>query len=381
VIDESSINNTNKYTAFLDINFCFDNEGQLQTDLFTKETDARSYLYFGSSHPNHVYSGVIYSQCTRLRRIINDHTRLIGQLETLKECFKQCNYPPKMVTNIVEKVKTLPRLLKRKGSAETSPLKPSPLKLRVISTFEADEPLVNTTEQYAPSLQSTKSFSASSSLASSRSEVDPNQPGPSNRKLFQYVKKTGTNLRSKLVRAKSLAMGGKGKTSPCNKPRCKCCEMICDQEELKVNNTKVMASKGSCTSYNIIYLFMCTLCNKPYVGRTVSPLATRTSQHRAAFYKLVSHSHKSTNFDQFCENDDDTYSLGLHLIKDHQKSSKENFNEFYRVLILQSCSPSTLDVKEHKWIHKLNSLKPLGINSSNPFSIPILIFENHSAIT
>ena len=176
-------------------------------------------------------------------------------------------------------------------------------------------------------------------------------------------------------------MGGKGKTLPCNKPRCKCCEMVCDQDEVKINNTKVLACKGSCISYNIIYCFICTICNKPYVGRTVSPLATRTSQHRAAFYKLVAHSKTSTNFDQFCENDDDIYSLGLHLIKDHQKTNKENFNEFFRVLILQSCSPSTLEVKEHKWIHKLNSLKPLGINSSNPFNIPIIIFENYFAIT
>ena len=39
LIDESTICETNQFILFLDIQFCFDSEGQLQTDLYTKPTD------------------------------------------------------------------------------------------------------------------------------------------------------------------------------------------------------------------------------------------------------------------------------------------------------------------------------------------------------
>ena len=100
-IDEHSIEDPGSYVSFLDIRFCFDFDGNLQTDLYVKETDARSYLYFGSSHANHVFSGIVYSQCLRLRRIINNQERLTHQLTILKGCFLKCNYPFKMVNNIV----------------------------------------------------------------------------------------------------------------------------------------------------------------------------------------------------------------------------------------------------------------------------------------
>ena len=61
---------------FLDINFLFDKTKKLQTDLYRKPTDARSYLHFDSCHPPHCFSGVVKSQAVRLRRIINDDHRL-----------------------------------------------------------------------------------------------------------------------------------------------------------------------------------------------------------------------------------------------------------------------------------------------------------------
>ena len=70
-IDESSFKKNPEFINFLDILFCFDGEGLLQTDLIIKETDSRSYLNFASAHPNHTFSGNVYSQSLRLRRIIN----------------------------------------------------------------------------------------------------------------------------------------------------------------------------------------------------------------------------------------------------------------------------------------------------------------------
>ena len=44
----------------------------------------------------------------------------------------------------------------------------------------------------------------------------------------------------------------------------------------------------------------------------------------------------------------------------------------YQIFILLNSSPMTLDVNEHKWIQRLKTIKPLGINSVDPFGIPLL---------
>ena len=59
-IDESNFKQYSLFINFLDILYCFDDEGELQTDLYIKETDSRSYLNFSSAHPNHTFSGNVY---------------------------------------------------------------------------------------------------------------------------------------------------------------------------------------------------------------------------------------------------------------------------------------------------------------------------------
>ena len=359
--------------------FCFDSENQLQTDLYVKETDARSYLFYGSSHANHVFAGIVYSQCLRLRRIINNKERLNKQLEILKECFLNCNYPKKMVDNITSKVKSFDRILiKRKEQTNVST---SPDTIRVVSTFNSDKQLVDVTKSHSSSLSLSQNFS------SLNTDQKPSSTSPNSKKsVFNYVKRTGSSLRHKLVRTKELAIGGYGNTEPCNKPKCKLCEMICDRLELSVNGVRISPSRGNCTTYNIVYLFICTLCDKPYVGRTVNPLNIRTNQHRSAFYRVLS-AHRNGKLvisDLELDNEsEDIYSLGMNIVIDYNLNEKGDFDKFYRVLILSSnSSPSSLEVKEHKFIHRLNSLRPSGINRANPFRIPPLnlIFTNPSAI-
>ena len=141
--------------SFLDIRFCFDFDGNLQSDLYVKETDDRSYLYFGSSHANHVFSGTVDSQCLRLRRIINNQERLTHQLTILKDCFLKCNYPSKMVSNIINKVKSLERKLDKKVRDE---LKTFSDEIRAISTFDTDHQIIEVTKKHASNLSLIKIY-------------------------------------------------------------------------------------------------------------------------------------------------------------------------------------------------------------------------------
>ena len=377
-IDESNIDDPGKPVAFLDIEFWFNSCGDLQTDLHVKETASRSYLYFGSSHPNHVFAGVVYSQCLRLRRIINDQTRLESQLNTLAGCFTACNYPERMVNNIVQKVKQMERRV------DTTPVPPTPgspdnPKIRVISTYGADSELLDIVEKYSSSLSLTSSFSTSTSATSTSNLTEPSDSASSTKPpnpIFSLVKRTGSSLRRKLVRAKSLALGNNGgKTKPCNKPKCACCPIISDSLQFNCNGTRVNPAGGTCTSNNVIYCIVCTGCSKPYVGRTTQQLRSRISAHRSGFYKVLDVS-RSDNFTpndlEVLADDSDSYTLGLHLYNMHGCKSADKFKEYYRVFILDQSSPKSIEVKEHKFIHLLKSLQPSGLNKSNPFNIPLL---------
>ena len=111
-------------------------------------------------------------------------------------------------------------------------------------------------------------------------------------------------------------------------------------------------------------MIVCKLCKKHYIGRTCRQLRDRVGEHRRSFYKLCD----KKPYDQ----DSDEFALAQHLYIDHNLSDKPAFNLNYMVTILCFSSPKALDVKEHKFIHNLNSLSPFGLNLNNPFSIPLL---------
>ena len=77
--------------------------GKIQTDLHIKPTDSKSYVCWDC----------IYTQVLRLHRIISEDDRLATQRKLLAEAFLKCRYPSKLVSDIVEKVKTLPHVLKK----------------------------------------------------------------------------------------------------------------------------------------------------------------------------------------------------------------------------------------------------------------------------
>ena len=343
-IDESNIQEVNKFAPFLDIQFCMDTNGDLQTDLYTKETDARAYLSFDSAHPNHIYSGIVYSQCLRLRRIINCNNRLKLRLEELKECFLNSDYPTKMVDNISKKVLGLERNLSRGKQSDNNDKNTSP-GVRVVSTFNGDSHFVDVLKKYETQLIQTKSFKDNVHT------VGNNDSSTNKKSLFQFVKKTGTNLKNRLVKTKNLALGKRhGPTLPCKQRNCKTCKMVTGKDICTVSDQDIKVAPGNCSTYNIIYLFKCKICGKPYVGRSTRPLNTRTGEHRRAYLDIL----QGNDYNPL----DNDFSLGVHLIE-HGLCKEEDFAKCYDVYIIENCSPKQLEVKEHKYIHTRKVLEVL----------------------
>ena len=354
-IDESKFEEVGVCVPFLDILFCIDLDGKLFTDLHIKPTDSRSYLHFGSSHPNHVYSGIVYSQCSRLRRIIISNDILKIRISELCKSFVSCGYPKSMVERISNKVLTVCRDLnvlinKRHSSLNNTPSTQSH-KVRIISTFGTDQSLVDCVKEAIPHLKETKSFK--------NKDVS-----------FDFVKKTAPSIGSKLAILKKTSLGiGVGGTSPCGTPKCQCCSVISPipLPNVAVNGQKVVLPNGNCKSKNVVYLAQCNLCsNKCYVGRTVQTLHKRVNGHRQSFATVVN---KGLNYVNSPDTDD-TFCLGIHLFNEHGITS--GFNDYFRFHVLEHVSPLHMEKCEHLWIHKLNTLFPYGMNRSNPFGLPIL---------
>ena len=74
------------------------------------------------------------------------------------------------------------------------------------------------------------------------------------------------------------------------------------------------------------------------------------------------------NFDT----DSDLYSLGLHLHFDHGITDPNGFNTYFKFGILEVVTPGDIEKKEYRWMHKLNSFQPHGINVEYPFGIPYI---------
>ena len=109
---------------------------------------------------------------------------------------------------------------------------------------------------------------------------------------------------------------------------------------------------------------------KCYVGHSVQSLNERIGQHHRTHMEIIVD--LNINLSDAVLIDDDEYSPDFHVINEHNLTSAESFNCSYEVFLLDICSPRNLELNEHRYIHKLKTLRPFGINTQNPFSIPLL---------
>ena len=329
----------NNYVHFLDINFGFDQDGSLMTDLHRKETDSRSYLHFTSHHPNHVFSGIVYSQALRIRRIVNCDEKFKNHLNELKLSFFQAKYPKRMVNNIIEKVKSAPRILQKTNTeAENNPNKnKNKNSINVVSTFGADETICNIVQNTSKILEASKIF-------------DKSEGG----EVYRFIKRVAPSLKTYLCNSRFISLGTKfGKTCPCNRARCTTCPLMSNKNKVILNTKTFKSTRGNCCTRMVIYSNVCKFpaCNTPYVGKTVQPLGDRICGHRSAFKKYCENSGKLDP-----DVDIDKYAIGIHLYREHNIHDPTVFNSMVDFTIVESCSPCNISVKEHIWIKKAKSL-------------------------
>ena len=254
----------------------------------------------------------------------------------MKTHFTNCNYPAKLVENIFNKVKSLPRIL---TNTERNTNENESRPVRMVSTFGCDKEL--------------------SSLLPFKVE---------------FVKKTGASLDTRLCKSKYISTGPKfGVTSDCNRTKCKTCPYMSNNDKVKGTSGKWLKSgAGNCTTKNCIYFAACELCDRSYVGKTTLMLCGRISEHKSCYNKYRNNKGvlpRETNREEALA---DRYSLAMHLYNDHKIDTPNGFQSSYRFTILEKCAPVDLDVKEHLWLQRLRTLFPKGLNLYSPLGFPLL---------
>ena len=242
----------------------FDEEGFLQTDInINKQTDARVYLDFSSFHPRQTFPSIVYSQCLRYKRVINDGPRLIRRLMELRECFLLSGYPKKMIDGIKEDVLRRSRNLEP-VERDTKP----PAPVMWVHTF-------------GPQTVAIKQLVTESNKIIKQSSVWKDEP-----KVMQMVCRRAKTLGDQLLQRKRLALDNPlappgtvrcTALPPPNGKRkrgrpCKSCSMMSHNIVVTSNTTgkTYRAPSGNCKSFKLVYCAQCKLCLKQYVGKTVN---------------------------------------------------------------------------------------------------------------
>ena len=338
-----------EYCVFLDIRFRFDQQEGLLTDVNIKSTDARVYLHFSSFHPRYTFKSIVYSQCLRYRRIINDDIRLHRRLLELKECFIRSGYPSRLVEGVIQDVSSRRRNLDYKKRDKTPPNK-----VLWIQTYGPATPVITDAVKEANTILS----------KSPAWEGDDNVMGVVNRRPC--------NLGDLILKRKKLALDtsqspeGTTRCTPFPTPGikrkagrpCASCNLMSDSNSVisSTNGRIYSTPKADCKSKNIIYCATCIHCSKQYVGKSTNRLQKRVSGHRSHMNDIV--------FDS----DSDDATLAEHLKMVHCLEGSELFNHSFSFTVLQ-LSPLDLDACEQRWVNRLTTLSPFGLNKEAPNGI------------
>ena len=331
-ISESQIN-------FLDVKVMLSNNA-ITTTLYTKETDTLSYLDYSSCHPTSCKKSIPYSQFLRLKRICSDTDDFVIQSRKLAESFHRANYPDNIIQDGFNKA----YLLKRE---------------ELIQRTRKDNSKSDKRDQIFLITDYHPTFRAVLDITSNN--WDMLDESSATRPLLQIPVIRGfrrpQNLRDLLVRAKLTTPDTKSsKPSTKNKSRCqrfKCtyCKMINREGRIICPFNKrsyVTRYNVSCESNNLIYGLFCKACSKIYVGQTKRSMRERIGEHLTSIRKTKKRL----------------------VVGRHYNSTGHNGTSNVLVYILDfvNTPPSALKSKklrellELKWIFRLRSLVPLGLN-------------------
>ena len=280
----------------------------LATKVYFKDTDRHSLLFSSSYHPRHTFSSIIKSQLIRFHRICSLPHHVEEATRTLFQALRPRGYSKRFLRTIKHEVAALFQL----GRPDLP---------RINNTEHKLVPLVTTfSRQLGPLNQAIKQHFNSAKL-----HTTPLAPF---KMIMSY--RRNKNLKDILVHT------ALNKTIPTTLSP-------------YFTNIKYISSRRSgapvwqtftLLSYNLVYAVQCKLCKAIYVGETGATIKQRLYQH-------VYHIQKGTN----------PKLLYVHFVQHH-------LSNFSLSGLETNASWSLLQRRaaERRWILRLSSTAPLGLN-------------------
>ena len=256
-----------KVIHFLDITLVQYPSGDIETDVFYKETNNHDYLHYDSHHPQHIRDNVPFNLAKRIIVFCSDPFREDQRLNELKQWLLSCGYPEKLIDSKFFRARL-------QGPA------PAPNKncttIPFVTSFYSNYDARNIASTSNSLLQSSKSESVNEIFKDCRPVLALRQPPNILRQLtraaFVSEKMENSQLTPGLFR--------------CASNHCKLCKdgYIQECSEFTTSNGFVWEIKShiTCNSTNVIYFLKCNSCKvTTYTGKT-NNLRKRMNGHKSS---------------------------------------------------------------------------------------------------
>jgi hypothetical protein len=344
------------HVNFLDTTIHTSPDGTLFTDLYCKPTDSHNYLMYESAHPSHCKTSLPYSQFLRIRRICSKLQDFDKNALMLSNHFLRRGYPITLIESALIKArrKTREDLL----HPETPPSQTQAEdNLYAISTYHPGaQPLKNIIQNNWPVLGRTHT---TANVFNSQI-IFGHRRNKNLRDLLVSAKLPEANPKKKLTSADPI--------SPINKCKAKMACNYCPKLDhsgtiTSFTNKRTYFSKKhiSCRSHNLIYCISCTKCSMQYVGQTSNFIGERFKchfQNIKTALEIKSGSKKPSK----------TYKeepIGRHFSSIGHTGTNNIIIHVLDFIDAPSRSPPAQKLRdnlERKWMHRLQTLAPFGLN-------------------
>ncbi|XP_056416058.1 uncharacterized protein LOC130357391 [Hyla sarda] len=330
-----------------DVTLTRDQEGFIQTNVYRKPTATNTYLHATSAHPKHMKDAVPVGQYLRIRRICSTDTMFEKQARTLQKRFKERGYSQRCLKKAYRRARETPRqqLLQKK------PPRISDDSIRYISDYNAHwEEMRRAIEKHLPIL---KTDSVLRHYVPDR---------------LQMTARRARNLKHILVKSEYVSstpnlfnLGTiKNGCFPCGK--CVACPNIVrstDFSDSGGQKTFKIRHHITCESKAVVYYAYCP-CPKIYIGLTTRPLKVRVREHMRDIRQAATRVHV-----------EELKPIARHFLSEYECDPnllKVKGIDQVNLGIRGGDIPKILAQCESKWIWRLHTLQPLGLNEIQPFA-------------
>ena len=262
-------------------------QGYIETDLFTKPNLKNQLLLPYSAHPKFISKNIVFSLAVRVVRIVSDPEQREIRFQELADRLTSRHYSPGVVKAGIDRARGITR---EEALLEID---------KETDSIQTPKLIVEFDPRTTPSFQAilNNNYQGMLEMDSRMKKVFPTCP--------KVVNKRGKNLKEVICRAKlppklgtlrtrSAAAHRRSGFRRCGRPRCPMCPYTGDAAEgrkavkevlVTSSNTKLTITQDmTCQTTNCIYLLTCSKDGQQYAGETGRTVAKRFAEHRDSMH-------------------------------------------------------------------------------------------------